>query len=156
MNILDTIGGILIGLVVLAGSAIAVYAGYNYVKLSNMEQNTVSMRMNIQQLFSGASDYTGLSNTVAQTAGIVPLQFIKGASLQNPYGGAITLAAGANNTFTISVDTIPQDACTKLSLFQSDAWTGVSVNGTDVTGGTVATVAASCNAGSNAIVFTAK
>ncbi|MBF0515095.1 MAG: pilus assembly protein PilS, partial [Desulfovibrionaceae bacterium] len=148
--------GVLIGLVILAGAAAGVNAGYNHAKLSNMEQNIISLRMNIQQLFSGASDYTGLTNTVAQAAGCVPQQFVKGSNLQNPYGGAITLAAGASNTYTISVDGIPNAACTKLSLFQSDAWTSVSVNGTDVSGGSVASVASACNSSSNSIIFTAR
>lgn len=157
MTLLETLGAILVGLIVLAGAALGLNSAFSSSKLSETEQNLITMRMEIQHMFSGSSDFTGLDNTLALQAGLVPKPFIKGSELRNPFGGSITLApVSGSSSFSISLTQIPQDECSKLAKFQTDAWLSVDVNGSDVTGGDVATVVNACSSDSNSITFTAR
>ena len=157
MSFLETIGAILVALIVLAGAALGLQKAFSGVKLNDTEQNLIVLRMQTQQLFSGSPGYTGLDNSMALNAGLVPKQFVKGTELVNPFGGTITLAASSDaSSFTITLTGVPREESTKLATFQSDAWLGVSVNGTDVTGGSVADIQAACSSSNNTIIFSAR
>ncbi|WP_027191463.1 type 4 pilus major pilin [Fundidesulfovibrio putealis] len=157
MTLLETLGAILVGLIILAGAALGLNSAFSSSKLGETEQNLITLRMQVQQMFSGSSDYTGLDNALALQAGLVPKPFIKGSSLRNSFGGDITLApVNGTSAFSITLTSIPQDECTKLAKFQTDAWLSVNVNGTDVTGGTVADIVAACASVTNTITFTAR
>lgn len=157
MTLLETLGAILVGLIILAGAALGLNAAFSNSKLGETEQNLITMRMQIQQMFSGSSDYTGLDNELALQAGLVPKPFIKGSSIRNSFGGDITLApVTGSSAFSITLTSIPQDECTKLAKFQTDAWLSVNVNGTDTTGGSVAEIVTACSSSSNTITFTAR
>jgi hypothetical protein len=92
MTLLETLGAILVGLIILAGAALGLNAAFSSSKLGETEQNLVTLRMQIQHMFSGAADYSGLDNSLALKAGVVPKSFIKGELLKNAFGGDITLA----------------------------------------------------------------
>jgi type II secretory pathway pseudopilin PulG len=157
MTLLETLGAILVGLIILAGAALGLNAAFSNSKLGETEQNLITMRMQIQQMFSGSSDYTGLDNELALKAGLVPKPFIKGSSIRNSFGGDITLApVTGSSAFSITLTSIPQDECTKLAKFQTDAWLSVNVNGTDTTGGSVADIVTACSSSNNTITFTAR
>ncbi|GAB1253028.1 type 4 pilus major pilin [Desulfovibrio falkowii] len=130
MNMMEVLGALLIALVVIAGSAVYLNTGFSRSKVVSLEQDLVSMRMQIQQFFSGSSDYSGLDSETAIKAGIVPKSLIKGSSLKTPWGGEIALSTNSSNgSFTIELSGIPQEECTQLAKFQSDAWLSVEVNG---------------------------
>ncbi|KAF0234899.1 type 4 pilus major pilin [Fundidesulfovibrio putealis] len=157
MSFLETIGAILVALIVLAGAALGLQKAFTGVKLNDTEQNLIVLRMQTQQLFSGSPGYTGLDNTMALNAGLVPKQFVKGTELVNPFGGTITLAASSDgSSFTITLTGVPREESTKLATFQADAWLGVSVNGTDVTGGSVSDIQSACSSSNNTIIFAAR
>lgn len=156
MSILEVIGGLLIGLVILGGAAWGLSSAFSKSKVASTEQNLVTVRMQTQQMFAGATDYSGLDNALAIKAGLVPKDFIRGSDLKNAWGGNITLEGAANASFTITFTQIPQDECTQLGKFQRDAWLGVSINGNDVaTTATVADIVNFCTA-SNTIVYEAR
>ncbi|MEG1609968.1 MAG: type 4 pilus major pilin [Bilophila sp.] len=155
-----SIGEILIyfGLVALAVALIAYGANkaLNVFRVTRTQENLLTMRMQIQQLFSGASDYTGLDNTMAINAGLAPSIFVKGTKLLNPWGGNITLASeSATIAFTIQFDEIPREECTRLAAYQPEAWLSVDVNGNVANGKDVVTIAGSCSE-TNTITFTAR
>lgn len=130
MNMMEVLGALLIALVVIAGSAVYLNTGFSRSKVVSLEQDLVSMRMQIQQLFSGSSDYSGLDSDTAIKAGVVPKSLIKGSSLKTPWGGEISLSTNSSNgSFIIELSGIPQEECTHLAKFQSDAWLSVAVNG---------------------------
>lgn len=157
MNMLETIGALLIGLVVLGAAAYGLNSAFSKSKVTSMQQDLVTSRMQIQQLFSGSTNYNGLTNEVAINAGVVPKSMVKGNDLKNPWGGEITLASeDANASFLISMSQIPKDECTQLARFQLDAWLSVKVNDTTVTTtDSVATVVGHCT-GSNTIIYEAR
>jgi hypothetical protein len=115
--------------------------------------------MQIQHMFSGAADYTGLDNDLAIKAGVVPASFIKGSVLKNPFGGDVTLTPVTEDAaFSIALTSIPQEECTKLAKFQADAWLGISVNGNEVDrlSSTLVTDVVSYCEEDNTISFTAR
>lgn len=154
MNMMEVLGALLIGLVVIAGSAVYLNSGFSKSKVVSLEQDLVTMRMQVQQLFSGSSDYSGLDNATAIKAGVVPKSLIKGTSLKTPWGGDISLAANSGNaSFTIQLSGIPQEECTQLAKFQSDAWLSVGINGNSLSDDkTVADIVANCSS-SNTIAY---
>lgn len=150
-------GSLLLYLIMIAAGAILVFTMMSSSKLASAQQGLMSLRMQVQQLYSGGSDYAGLDNSLATKAGLVPKSFLRGTKVVTPWGGEVALAAsGDGSSFTISLSEIPQEECTKLATSQLDSWTAVSVNGNaiDKSSGTT-TAAQSCN-DSNTLVFTSR
>lgn len=157
MNMMEVLGALLITLVVVAGAAVYLNSGFSKSKVVSLEQDIVTMRMQIQQLFSGSSDYSGLDNGTAVKAGVVPKSLVKGNDLKTPWGGEINLSTNdANGSFKIELSGIPQDECTQLARFQADAWLSVEVNGNALeSGNTIADIVASCTT-NNSIAYEAR
>ncbi|MDR3043559.1 MAG: pilus assembly protein PilS [Desulfovibrio sp.] len=150
-------GSMLVYLILFAAGALLVYSLFSSGNLATTQQGLMSLRMQVQQLYSGGSDYNGLDNSLAMKAGLVPKTFLRGSKVVTPWGGEVALAAsGDGSSFTISLSEIPQEECTKLATSQLDSWTAVSVNGNaiDKSSGTT-TAAQSCN-DSNTLVFTSR
>lgn len=156
MSLLETIGGLLIALVVIGGAAYGLYTAFSKNNIASTEQALVTLRMQTQQFFFGTS-YDNLDNDVAMTAGIVPEALIKNSAMRNAWGGEVNLSSDTTEgTFTIELTEIPQDACVQLSRFQTDAWEGVSINGGDIDTSDVTAITGACQDGSNTVAFTAR
>ena len=158
MTLLETLGSLLIVLIVIAGAALGLNAAFSSSKLADVEQGIVTMRMQVQHMFSGSSDYSGLDNSLALKAGVVPKQLIKGNTIKNPFGGDVIISSSPDNSaFSIQLTNVPQEQCTKLARFQTDAWLSVDINGTTINTatGTVADMIASIT-DNNTITFTAR
>lgn len=146
MNSMEVLCVLLITLVVIAGAAVYLNSGFSKSKVVSLEQGIVTMRMQIQQVFSASPDYSGLDNATAIKAGVVPKSLVKGNDLKTPWGGEINLSTNdANGSFTIELSGIPQEECTQLANFQADAWLSVQVNGNVLdSDNTVADIVNSC------------
>ena len=154
-HILGSLGSILIGLVLLGGSATGLFLAFSKSNVATVEENLVIMHMQTHQVFYG-TNYDTLTNEVAIKAGIVPKAFIKGDQLRNPWGGDITFSSDAGNgTFSIDLGNIPQEDCVQLVNFQPDAWAGVAVNGGEVDLGDPASATNACGE-TNTITYTAR
>ena len=150
-------GTLLFYLIMLAGGALIVAMLFGGGKLSEIQQGVSAIRMNVQQMYTSSLDYTGLTNDLAIKSGLVPQKLVKGGAIVNGWGGAVTVATGDDTgTFTITVASIPQDACTKLATFQMESWLTVEVNNTAIArDSAIAAAADNCQA-SNTIVYTAR
>lgn len=157
MSILEAIGVLLIALVVIGGAAYGLNSAFSKSKVANTQQDLVTTRMQIQQLFSGSTNYSGLDNVVAINAGVVPKNMVKGTDLKNAWGGNITIASeDTNASFTITLLQIPKDECTQLAKFQLDAWLSVVVNGSLVNAtDSIANIVSNCST-SNTLVYEAR
>lgn len=152
---LDSLGSILIALVVIASVAGGLYMAFSKTNVASTEQDLIVLRMQTQSFFMG-TNYDGLSNEVAIKAGIVPKGMNKGGTLRNAWGGDVTLTPDTSNgRFSIELTNIPQEECTQLSRFQSDAWQGVSVNGSAIDPSDPAAVADACS-DTNTVTYTAQ
>ena len=76
MSILETVGALIVGLLLIAAAAFGLYSAFGKSNVATTEQNLVLLRMQTQQLFFG-TNYDNLDNDVAMNAGIVPKSFIK-------------------------------------------------------------------------------
>lgn len=156
MSILEVVGALIVGLLLIGAAAFGLYAAFGKSNVATTEQNLVLLRMQTQQFFFG-TNYDNLDNEVAIKAGIVPKAFLKGETMKNSWGGDVTLSSdSANGTFTVEMDNIPQDACIQLARFQPDSWEGVTVNGAEVDPADVSGIADSCSQTTNTLAFTAR
>ncbi len=156
MSILDSLGNLIIGLLIIGAVAVGLYAAFSKSNVATMEQNLVLLRMQTQQFFFG-TNYDNLDNEVAIKAGIVPKAFIKGDTLKNSWGGDVTLSSDTSNgTFTVEIDNIPQDACIQLARFQPDSWQSVSINGAEIDATDVVGITDACSQDTNTLAFTAR
>jgi len=124
--------------------------------LSMLQGSLTTMSMHIQKLYSGSNNYSGLNNALAIKSGLVPQQLLKGASINAPWGGPITLATGSNSgTFTVSVSAIKENDCISMSTYQLEVWESVTVNGSTLDkNAAVASATSLCSGPSNTIVYT--
>jgi hypothetical protein len=155
----DVLGALLIGLIVGALTFAAISSGFMKSKIGSTEQDLVTLRMQVQQLFANSNGYTGLDNAGAIQNGLVPKSLIKGDNIRSTWGGPVTIAANAaNSSFTIDIEELPHEACVELSRFQTDAWFSVSVNGNTINPDSdVLEMTANCYSGNaNQIVFEAR
>ena len=156
MSLLETIGGLLVALVVIGSAAYGLYSAFSKNNVASTEQALVTLRMQTQQFFFGTA-YDNLDNDVAMTAGIVPEALIKNNTMRNAWGGDVTLSSdNAAGTFSIELTEIPQDACVQLARFQTDAWESIAINGGDVDTSDVTAITGACQDGDNTIAFTAR
>lgn len=157
MNSMEMLCVLLVTLVVIASAAVYLNSGFSKSKVVSLEQGIVTMRMQIQQVFSASPDYSGLDNATAIKAGVVPKSLVKGNDLKTPWGGEINLSTNdANGSFTIELSGIPQEECTQLANFQADAWLSVQVNGNVLdSDNTVADIVNSCTS-NNTIAYEAR
>lgn len=152
---LDSLGSILIMLVVIASVASGLYMAFSKTNVANTEEDLIVLRMQTQSFFVG-TNYDGLSNEVAMKAGIVPKGLIKGENLRNAWGGDVTLSPDTTNgQFSIELGNVPQEECTQLARFQNDAWVGVSINGSEIDPTDPAAVATACG-DTNTITYKAQ
>jgi hypothetical protein len=155
--ILDgAMGTMIFYLLMIGATALIIYALVSGSKLSEAQQSLSSIRMDLQQIYSTESDYSGLSNKVALNNGVIPQQLKKGNNIRNGWGGAITLAPNSTNPtmFDLRYEDVPKDACTKFAKFQAGSWVRVTVNGADVSSGnSMVSAISSAVKGSNTVVF---
>lgn len=153
----ESMGSLLFYLIMIASTAALIVALLMGGKLSEMQQGVSTIRMQTQQLFTGSIDYTGFNNDLAIKSGIVPKRFRRGGNLFTPWGGAITLATGADvGTFTITLESIGQEDCAKMGTYQMDSWDSVSINGNALDKNSfVVTAGAACTT-TNTIIYTSR
>lgn len=154
-HILGALGGLLVGLIVLGAAAAGLYTAFSKSNVASTEENLVIMRMQIQQFYSG-TNYDNLDNETAIKAGLIPKPFLKNNSARNSWGGDITLSSDSSvGQFSISLANVPQEECTQLARFQTDAWEKIEVNGSEVDSNDPSSVVNSCTS-SNTVTYTAR
>jgi hypothetical protein len=141
-------------LVLLAVAGVITYAATGY--FNDQETQAVTAVSTIAVKIRGdyannPAGYASLSNLVAVAAGDVPAGLVKGSSIVNPWGSAITIAPltvnGAASDFAIDFGAMPIKACVRL-LTTDGSLMGANVNGAQLTlpvGAAAATAA--CNKG---------
>ena len=116
---------LVVGFIAIASIGIyVVYAKVNSSGQANAEaRNLDVIRAGIKNLYGANKNYSTLTNTVVNSAGITPDAMNRGAgSIVNTFGGAVTVqtatigtAGLANNGFTILYKNVPPDVCAKLA-----------------------------------------
>ncbi|MBS6472826.1 MAG: hypothetical protein KH347_01075 [Acetobacter sp.] len=120
-------------------------AGYSQAmskfKVSKTTDQVQTMVTNIRTLFAGQRTYSGLETaSTAYTMGIYTDETYKSGAANgtNAYGGSIILGgypAAAPHNFTITYNSLPQDACVRMAMSDwgdaSSGLVGLLVQGTE-------------------------
>ncbi len=155
MTMMETLGSLLIMAIMIVGAIMLIRMAMDSSKLSDAQQSLTAMSIQVRGHFNGVRDYTGISNALAIKAGLVPQRILRGDSIQTPWGGAITLAPGANATFTISMAALSDRVCTAMATYQPDLWQSISINGTAITAATAVSQADTlCTGNANTVIYT--
>jgi len=157
MTLLESVGALLLAVLVLGGSAFMIKKGIESYKVINAQQNLSTFRLDLKSACKGQPDFTGLTTAIAVSNKIVPDGMLKsGGTVRNVWNGDVTVAAGTDpTTFTITENGVPEYACLKMATFQAESWESITVNGVEITQGSgmVAAITEQL-AESNTIVFT--
>ena len=167
---------LLLVLGIIAALVVAAFIVYPKVQASQRAQaesnNIATIQAGVKSLYTSASSFTGLTNTVAVQAKIFPdnLLTIVGTATTpiNTFKGNITLAAAATgpsgvagSSFTITYANVPAAECTKIITAAAGNFytAGVGTAGNVKAAGDVLDVsktATQCAAGgnSNTLIFT--
>ncbi|ECI4633274.1 type IV pilin, partial [Salmonella enterica subsp. enterica] len=165
---------LLLVLGIIAALVVAAFIVYPKVQASQRAQaesnNIATIQAGVKALYTSASSFTGLTNTVAVQAKIFPENMLSGTGNTvkpiNAFKGDVTLAAAATgpsavagSSFTITYANVPAAECTKITTATAGNFYIATVNTKVVkpAGDTLdvaATTAACNNATSNTIILT--
>lgn len=156
-TLLETLGALLIGLIVLGSVGLMIAKAIENNKLSTAQQNLSTFRLEIKQLYTGEPDFTGLTTEIAVKNEVVPDGMIKSDdNVRNVWNGPVSVATGTKTTtFTLTYEDIPKYALVKMASFQSGSWEKVDVNGVEIDQGSGMVAAITDQlAEENTIIFT--
>lgn len=173
----------LLFLIITAAGLYAYFSGYNSanagVSASAAQDEITQVFSNVERVYAmNSNNFTGLDSTAAAQAGMVPQSWIVqsgtgtsgSTTLQDPWGGAVTLApanvnGGTANGWSLKLANVPPKICAQIASYYTPYTAGITVNGNSVgdnpTYGTTSTwppqgaaVATDCNASRNTITWT--
>ncbi|MCT4533763.1 type 4 pilus major pilin [Halodesulfovibrio sp.] len=151
----EMLGSTSFWLIMLAGVGITFAVLLSNNNLADTEQAVSSLRIQAKQLYTSSPDYTGLTTAIAKKSGIIPNKMIKSNGVRDVWNGEVNIEAGTDpNTFVITLADVPQDACTKLAVYQSGSWVDVKINGTILDQDSIVSEAANQCAETNTLAFT--
>ncbi len=136
LTLVETLIAVVIGIIILVGAFMVAGQVLATNRLSNTETDIASLESGVKQLYSGQGSYNGLTNQVAQNAGIFPESMIGTGTPVDAWQGAVTLEPGSSvsadfgGDFAIQFAEVSQSACIKLATFQYGSWAQFSINGT--------------------------
>lgn len=162
---------LLLVLGIIAALVVGAFIVYPKVQASQRAEaeskNIATIQAGVKALYTSASSYSGLTNTVATNAKIFPDNMLNGTSVINVFKGNVTLATStespsgvANSAFTITYANIPAAECTKIIAAAAGNFYVAKVGTTTVkAAGSILDVAATttaCASGanSNSLVLT--
>jgi Tfp pilus assembly protein PilE len=137
MSVMEIIIIALVGLVLMAAVLIVYHRFQRDNEVSNGISDLSSTIASIQTQFQGQSSYgsSGTSlNALAINAKLVPSDMDVSGALQDPWGGAVTIAA-ATQGFTVAYAGLSQSACNSLGKLQMGGLLSTTINGTALPGG---------------------
>lgn len=167
---------LLLVLGIIAALVVAAFIVYPKVQASQRAQaesnNIATIQAGVKALYTSASSFTGLTNSVAVQAKIFPDNMLSGSGTAatpiNAFKGTVTLASAstgpsttAGSSFTITYANVPAAECTKIITAAAgnfyDAGVGTAGN-VKAAGGVldIAKATAQCQTGgnSNTLIFT--
>ncbi|NNQ95496.1 type IV pilin [Escherichia coli] len=165
---------LLLVLGIIAALVVAAFIVYPKVQASQRAQaesnNIATIQAGVKALYTSASSFTGLNNSVAVQAKIFPDNMLSGSGSAakpiNAFKGNVVVAsadtgpsAATGSSFTITYENVPAAECTKIITAAAGNFYIAQVGSATVkeAGGTLnvaATAAACSDANSNKLVFT--
>ncbi|MCT4625662.1 type 4 pilus major pilin [Halodesulfovibrio sp.] len=154
-TMVEIVIALIIGLVALASIGLGVASALENMKIGDTESEISTLRMQTKQLYKSSPDYTGLNNAIAEKAGVIPDSMLKSNGIRNSWNGNVSVVTGDDpNTFVLTLEAIPLNACVKLATFQNGSWKEVSVNGSSISQDNIVSEAAGQCDDENTLAFT--
>ncbi|EDG0478613.1 prepilin-type N-terminal cleavage/methylation domain-containing protein [Salmonella enterica] len=166
---------LLLVLGIIAALVVAAFIVYPKVQASQRAQaesnNIATIQAGVKALYTSASSFTGLTNSVAVQAQIFPDNMLSGTGSDakpiNAFKGNVTLAAASTgpsgtdgSSFTITYENVPAAECTKIitaaagNFYTAGVGTAGNVKAAGETLDVAATASACSDANSNTLIFT--
>lgn len=129
--------GIIASLIV---AAFIVYPKIQSSQRAEMEAKNISTIISgVRTLYAGKQNFTGLNNTVAINAGIIPISMIpdesSSSTIVNQFKGNVRLYVSSfgiggvpNSSFTLIYSDVPAEECVKMLTTVTGDMGGVSIN----------------------------
>ena len=132
--LVESMSSLLFYLVMIGAIGAIILMLFSGSKLASMEQEIGTIRLQVRQLYSATHDYSGLTTSLAKTAGAIPSSLIRGdGSVKNAWGGDVEIGpSDTTQNFKITIKSVPQSEAVKLAMFQSGTWVDVLLNGTSI------------------------
>ena len=156
-TVLEIMIVLIVGVLLLANSGKWGPMLFGSSKLAAAEQDLGALRINIQRTYLDLRSYSSISNDELIASAAVPPNMLNAdkTAIVDAWNGDVEVASSdSGRSFTISLSLIPQDECVKLAAFQFDTWESVSLNGTDLTAGSLVTTEHCSDSTSNTIIYT--
>ncbi|WP_075208443.1 type 4 pilus major pilin [Klebsiella michiganensis] len=166
---------LLLVLGIIAALVVGAFIVYPKVQASQRAEaeskNLATIQAGVKSLYTSASSFSGLTNTVAVGAKIFPDNMLVGtgtsASVVNTFKGNVTVvsantgpSSATGSSFTITYNNVPAAECTKIVSAVAGNFYIAAVGSTTVKAAgsslNVASTSTACNSGgnSNTLVFT--
>lgn len=154
-NIILTLMAVLVTFILL-GSGVAIYENTNTSsQITTAVSNAETVLAGVRSTYQGQSGYSGLTTSVALSAGVFPSSMVAGTSVTDAFGGPVTVAANSTPAyFDLTYTQVPQKACVRLaSAIQGSSIQSVNVNGTALTPPVnVASASGACKPGATNVI----
>lgn len=105
-------------------------------EVQGQKTRLTTIQRNVQDLFSGRSNYANLDTSAAIDASVFPKDMVSGSSVVHAWGADVTVEAAndtngnADRAFEVTWEQVPEDACTDMATGSSAV--EVSINGSAV------------------------
>lgn len=157
-SLLEAIAYLGIAAIVVIGAVALLSGAFSSANTNQLNEQVNSIQTGVKKLYMGQSGgYTGLTNSVLATAGVLPTTLqpaATGSTITDEWAGDVTITGGGN-TFTIEFTNVPQSVCVN-TVTAGGNWTGILINTVDETTLPITPAKAStdCSTSTNTITWT--
>lgn len=158
-SLLEGIAYLGIAAIVVLGAVSLLTNAFGNAKANQTTEELIALRTAVRKLYAGQPYNDANIQTNLLTANAIPNTLVRAAAntINNTWGGTVTIAGPTSSTFTIAYTLIPQDVCVAV-VSGANGWARIS-NGTpaqDIVAFPATTTAATalCAAATNTVTFT--
>jgi type II secretory pathway pseudopilin PulG len=161
-SLLEGIAYLGIAAIVILGAVSLLTTAFGTAQSNRANEEVISLRTAARKLYTGQTYPAAMVPTMIAAKAVPATLVIDTANntITNTWNGAVTIAgsagAGGVNNFTITYNSVPQDACVSM-LSGATGWTQVTVGTTNITTFPVPANSASnaCSAATNTVAMIA-
>jgi outer membrane murein-binding lipoprotein Lpp len=137
-SLLEAIAYLGIAAIVVIGAVALLNGAFSSAGTNELAEDVNAIQAGVKKLYMGQTGgYANISISTLAAAGALPSTIpASGATATNSFGGAVSVASTAGNTFTIEFDDVPSAVCIN-ALTATGSWTQIQV--TPSSGGSGAT-----------------
>jgi hypothetical protein len=157
-SLLEVIAYLGVAAIIILGAIALLSSAFSGANTNRTATEVSTIRTGVKKLYMGQqASFSGITTTVLIAAKVFPssLNISGTTAVYNPWGGAVTVTASADNmSFILSYAKVPQDVCIN-TVSSSGDWNTVAVGTTSMTPPiSPATATTACSGTTNTITWT--